>query len=322
MKRGLLMNEQDVPLTPAGGPTGSPGELLRAARQAAGLHIDALAVSLKVSVSKLQALESDNFDVFPDTIFVRALAASVCRTLKIDAAPVLALMPQGNKYTLPQNNRGINEAFRGDFGGRSAFWRNTSPLKNPTAWAVMVLLMGALVLVFLPRTPEDSLGAGVDSVPSVPADVVASQNAPRAESVMPTPPAPDRAEVVQTPVAQALKAVASTPAPVKEKAASMAAVAAVAPSAPSLGASAVPMPSGTLVFKARSSSWVKVRDAAGATVLQRTLAAGESVAVPSNSSLPWSVVVGRADVTDVYVRGALFDVVSASRENVARFEVK
>lgn len=317
MKRGLLMNEQDVPLTPAGGPTGSPGELLRAARQAAGLHIDALAVSLKVSVSKLQALESDNFDVFPDTIFVRALAASVCRTLKIDAAPVLALMPHGNKYTLPQNNRGINEVFRGDFGGRSAFWRNTSPLKNPTAWAVIVLLMGALVLVFLPRTPEDSLGAGVGSAPSAPADVVASQNPSRAESVMPTPPAPDRTEVVQAPVAQTLKAVASTPAPVKEKAASTPpAVAALS------GASAAPIPSGTLVFKARSSSWVKVRDAAGATVLQRTLAAGESVAVPSNSNLPWSVVVGRADVTDVYVRGALFDVVSASRENVARFEVK
>ena len=48
------------------------GGLLKEARQAAGMHIAALAVALKVPVSKLEALEADNFTVLPDTVFVRA----------------------------------------------------------------------------------------------------------------------------------------------------------------------------------------------------------------------------------------------------------
>ena len=54
------------------------GGLLKEARQAAGMHIAALAVALKVPVSKLEALEADNYAVLPDTVFVRALASSVC----------------------------------------------------------------------------------------------------------------------------------------------------------------------------------------------------------------------------------------------------
>lgn len=55
------------------------GGLLKEARQAAGMHIAALAVALKVPVSKLEALEADNYTVLPDTVFVRALASSVCQ---------------------------------------------------------------------------------------------------------------------------------------------------------------------------------------------------------------------------------------------------
>ena len=52
------------------------GGLLREARQASGMHIAALAGALKVPVSKLEALEADNFRELPDTVFVRALASS------------------------------------------------------------------------------------------------------------------------------------------------------------------------------------------------------------------------------------------------------
>ena len=64
------------------------GEILKNARQAAGIHIEALAVALKVPVSKLEALESNNFDLLSDTVFLRALASSVCRVLKLDPASV------------------------------------------------------------------------------------------------------------------------------------------------------------------------------------------------------------------------------------------
>ena len=96
------------------------GGLLKEARQAAGMHIAALAVALKVPVSKLEALEADNYAVLPDTVFVRALASSVCRTLKIDAAPILSLLPQSQSPRLSVDSAGINAPVKGSAGKSSA----------------------------------------------------------------------------------------------------------------------------------------------------------------------------------------------------------
>jgi cytoskeleton protein RodZ len=74
----------------------SAGARLRRAREQSGLHIAALAVTLKVPVKRLEALEADRYDLLPGPVFTRALAASVCRSLKLDAAAVLALL--GSKH--------------------------------------------------------------------------------------------------------------------------------------------------------------------------------------------------------------------------------
>ena len=108
----------DVPAegTPSGELTA--GGMLRQARQAQGLHIAALAAAIKVAPRKLEMLEADRFDELPDATFARVLAQTVCRTLKIDAEPVLArlpLPPQMNR--LEHVTRGLNEPFR-DRSGR------------------------------------------------------------------------------------------------------------------------------------------------------------------------------------------------------------
>jgi cytoskeleton protein RodZ len=87
------------------------GSMLRSAREAAGLHVAALAVAMKIPVKKLEALESDRLDLLHDAVFVRALAASVCRTLKIDSAPVLAKLPSNTLPRLNSDERGINAPF-------------------------------------------------------------------------------------------------------------------------------------------------------------------------------------------------------------------
>ena len=67
---------------------------MRSAREKAGVHLAVLSVNLKVSIKQLEALEADQFQHLPEPVFARALAAKVCRFLKIDSVPVLALMPQ------------------------------------------------------------------------------------------------------------------------------------------------------------------------------------------------------------------------------------
>ena len=75
--------------------------MLRAAREKQGLHIAALAAAIKVSPRKLDALENDRWHELPDATFTRALAQTVCRTLKVDARPVLDKLPP-SVFTQPE----------------------------------------------------------------------------------------------------------------------------------------------------------------------------------------------------------------------------
>lgn len=295
------------------------GGLLREARQASGMHIAALAVALKVPVSKLEALEADNFTVLPDTVFVRALASSVCRVLKVDAAPVLALLPQSPSPSLAADSAGINAPVKGSVGKTtvsSSSFSGSGSASRSVGFVVLALLVGALALYFFPRgedrTASDSTSAPApssapDAVPTGAAD------APVAERPSEPTPAPAAA----TPTLMAAPALSATVPAAPAAATAAASASAGVASAPAPGAD---VPVGTLVLRARSESWVQVKDSTGALALQRNLAAGESVSV--SAPPPLSVVVGRADATEVTVRGKPFDLAAVSRENVARFEVK
>ena len=87
------------------------GDLLRQARQARGLHIGALAAAIKVGSRKLELLEANQFDQLPDATFTRALAHTVCRALKVDAAPILALLPPLKGVRLEEVAVGLNTPF-------------------------------------------------------------------------------------------------------------------------------------------------------------------------------------------------------------------
>src|SRR5512140_448635 len=162
MSEGPSMIEAVVPLSgvaappPAAEDGVSAGTLLRQAREAAGLHVAALAVSLKVPVRKLEALESDRYDQLSDAVFVRALASSVCRTLKIDPQPVLDRLPQSTAPRLIQDSDGLNAPFRGPRDGARPAW--PEQLSKPVVLTVFGLLLGALVLIFLPRMQSHEPG--------------------------------------------------------------------------------------------------------------------------------------------------------------------
>lgn len=298
------------------------GALLRDAREAAGLHIAALAVALKVPVAKLEALEADNFSALPDMVFVRALASSVCRTLKIDPQAVLALLPQGEGPRLSAGDVGLNAPVKG-FAGRSS----AAPFKGAGTrsfvWAVGLLLIGAALMMFLPRGLDADLSAllkqpeTTTKIPMPTGNVaqeisVAVGAEQRVPSAAPAAAAAAAVGVgVELPAGESIK-----PAGIASHPIVLPSVEASAPSS----APAADAPSGVLAFKARSESWIQVRDAAGALVLQRNLAPNELVSV--SGVLPLAVVIGRADATEVFVRGKPYDIGPVSRENVARFEVK
>lgn len=286
----------------------TPGGLLREARQASGLHIAALAAALKVPVSKLEALESDNYEVLPDAVFVRALASSVCRALKCDPVPVLSLLPQSKSPILAMDSAGLNAPVKQRFGKPSFLSFFGSSMPRPVTLAVLALLAGAAIVVAWPR-PQD-----VRTTLSLEPASEAGQESVRAVSVDAHPSDSATSTVAERPHALVAGAppVSVSTAAEENSASSSAPVAVVSP--------VIEPTAGILVLRARSESWVQVRDAAGAVALQRNLNAGESVSVAGPT--PLAVVIGRADATEVFVDGKRFDLTAVSRENVARFEVK
>jgi len=125
----------------------SAGVLLRQAREAAGMDIAALAASLKVTIPKLQALEEDDYASLPDAVFARALASSICRTLKIDPAPVLERLPHGVMPRLLPEKPALNTTFRQPGERRMAL----PAVPRGAALAVLALLFGAAAVYFLPE---------------------------------------------------------------------------------------------------------------------------------------------------------------------------
>jgi cytoskeleton protein RodZ len=133
-------------------PSLSAGALLRQYRQEHGLQVDALAATLRVSASKLEALEADRLDQLPDAMFARALALAVCRHLKTDPAPVLATLPLPDASRLaPKNELGLNFPLdRPSFLPQSSFLV-IQRLFTPVRWVALAIFVVALLLGLWPE---------------------------------------------------------------------------------------------------------------------------------------------------------------------------
>ena len=304
--------------------TQTAGAMLRAAREAAGLHIAALAVSMKVSVKKLEALEQDRLDPLLEPVFVRALAGSVCRALKIDPAPVLNKLPQNQAPRLPamEARKGSEFQAPGQHPGMIGF----ANFPKPVFVVVPLLLLGIAGVLFFPEMQAP------DALPS-------AESVSRPQVLAPIAnPAPTNAEVVDVVSPLAAGSVPASPNSAPSVAPDLPTLAApVAVASPSSNAAteaatntaskpvsaSLPTPASRpnlLLFKAKGASWVEVVDGTGTVQLRRILADGETVAI--SGALPLAVVVGRVDAVSLEVRGKAFDLANISKDGVARFEVK
>ena len=175
------------------GPVSAPsaGRLLREARERQGLHIAALAASIKVTQKKLELLEADRFDALPDATFARALALTVCRALKIDSDDVLRLLPPAGGYRLEQVGEGLNAPFR-ERPGVLVQRDGTGFAFGWVFWLTTLILVAAAVVYFLPPAWLDRIGwRGIVAAPGS----ASSAAAPHASATTAQAPAPSWIEV-------------------------------------------------------------------------------------------------------------------------------
>jgi cytoskeleton protein RodZ len=276
--------------------------MLRAAREKQGLHVAALAATIKIPQRKLEALEADRYDELPDITFTRALAMTVCRALKIDAAPVLARLPQAGARGLGNVTGSLNAPYRERPGRTDP--ADLGIARHPLYWAALLVLMAAIALFFLPTGWWASLMPGASGADALP-------QAGAASAALPFTLAASAA-----PAADAVASVAAAPA------ASQAMVEVVhAAPAPDSGASeAADGAGGVALLRASEASWVEVVDAGGQVLVQRVLQPGESLGL--DGKLPFKLKIGNAAATSLVFRGQPVDLAALTRDNVARLELK
>ena len=256
--------------------------LLKQARERKGVHLATLAVTLKVPVARLEALEAGRYDELPDPTFARALAQSVCKVLKVDPAPILLSLPSAHVADLGPSNTAISTPMPVNPSG-GTIGSSESMVTVPSAVVVAALLMVAAAVLWI-WLPQRTASIVVEPV------------------TLPQTLSLDELTTEQDDVLGSLE---------------LNAVEATTTSAQS---NTSEMVSGVLQMVANETAWIEVVESSGQVVVQRHLEAQEAVAF--SSGFPLSIVIGRADVVSVQVRGESFDLTPWTRGNVARFEVQ
>ena len=294
-------------------------DMLRQAREDGKVSLESLAAVLKVPVRKLQALEAGELGQGADLTFSRALAASVCRQLRIDATPILAAWPKSNQ-SAKKPLHSIND---GAPGAATAL----PPAKREGGgimWAVVVLALAGIGLWLAVEQTQSSAtkraanqgqraltqtqpeSAAPSEIEAAPAAVATGDDSAGA--------ATDVSDQASTEVNGVVDQAAATPT------ADAAAVATAQVRTSAAGLSESQIGNHLLVIQAVQESWVEVTDAFGNRVFTSLMMPGDYTVLDQPSSM--SVVVGNALGVVAYTRGQPVDVQGNARGNVSRFDIR
>lgn len=294
-------------------PPPSPGALLRLARERAGLAVDDLAAQLKLARNTLEALERDDFAGLSEPVYVRGYYRKIAKTLGIPDKELLeAYAAHHPAHAVPVRAQPLPLAGGVDAG----ISRRAQSQGLLTAGVIVVLSVGLVMLFSEPqrttKLPRPAPAAPVSQPAAEPAPAVAE---PGAVTDAPTATqAGSGASVAAVPVSTAAPAPApaadTTPAPASEPAAAPAAASQPPPANPT-----------QIVLQFTESSFVRVEDSRGRTLLIGLVRGGENPVLDGQP--PYTVFLGNARNVKVFRNGQAVDFsadINAQNET-ARFTV-
>ena len=289
--------------------------MLQQARLAAGVEIEPLAAVLKVSVRKLQALEAGELNNPREMTFTRALAASVCRQLRIEPGPVLDAWPgqSADATAVPKtlSNDGTPNA-------ATALPASAQPTGGRGWLGVLVVLLVGVGVWMAYQQMQHASERRQARATAQPAVIAPERTEPAAAAVVEAPAA--SVTEIAPPTGGTLEAAPVTPPAVN--ATQPEAPAKPGPIVNNQSAPLTPAAIGNhiLVLHALEASWIEVTDVSGARVFTRLMSAGDHVAIDEGGR-PLSVLIGNAAGVRVYSRSKALDLTDKARLNVARFDV-
>ncbi len=287
-----------------------PGAQLAAQRLVLGWSIEQVSEQLKLAPRQVIAIEQDNYEALPGWAVTRGFIRAYAKLLKLEVAPLLALMTQDViavtaavplRRALPTT---FSEARLPMLGNRREML---------TRWNVGVAVLILLLLIAL-------LAQQMNWIPALPDSLVVNA---KKELVPVSPPA--------------LPAVASAEDATVDAAVNVSPVSVVGPQIAAEAIAVekgVPLASGDpmtlqvaesvnrnqLLVKIHEDSWIDVRQKNGVPVLSRLLKAGATQSFDVGEGL--FLTVGNASGVEVLLRGESLEIKSGAKNNIARIKLK
>ncbi len=322
----------------------SPGARLAAERQAHGLTIEQVASQLNLAPRQIVALESDDYAALPGMVIVRGFLRAYAKLLKIDPAPLLAVLIDKNS---PASAVPMRHALSASFSESRLPSLTSTGVRGkgvPIAVGVAVVVAACLAsyaLGWWPEslarrvgqlrsgsltgandaaaaapavpaadtgTPAPALGGPVQAQPGSPESVAGDAPLPLQSSGLPAAAPPAAAPVIVAPQPAVPTAAPAQVAPLPAKGA--------APAAAADTAGAV----NPLVLNVRDDSWVEIKRADNTAVMGKIIKGGSVETF--DVSEPVTVVIGNIAGVEASLRGAPLDLSSAASGNVARLRLK
>ncbi|MGD8176885.1 RodZ domain-containing protein [Marinimicrobium sp. ARAG 43.8] len=303
-------------------PTPQPGAMLKAAREDAKLSEEYVAREMSMTVTKVRALEADDYERLHSDIFIRGYLRTYAKLLGMDPAPVL------EAYQAHRRAAGF-----GDGPEESPLQINV-PAQNRSLWKfaiwILLLLAGiwALSVWFLGNRPMSSEPVGfaepMDEAPSTRSSATSGEgaiegtatqtaavtnldSAPVSETAAATRTVEDRGEPSASDAAgpapnmttdaarEEISAASSVPDNVEPLAASRAAE----PAAEFEAAL------DELQLSFSDECWVEVTDSRGDVLETNLFQAGRDLTL--NGEAPFTVKLGNSSAVDVVLNGEAFE---------------
>lgn len=335
------MNEHaDQPATP-GKDTGIPGKTLQSQREAMGWSVEQVADQLKLAPRQILALEAGDYAALPSPAVTRGFVRAYAKLLKIDAAPLVAMIEMNMPAEAQAGNGTVRREQRPASFSESRFPVGGKRSKVPVgliAGVAVVVAAGAALWHFglIPGsqqpasqgvtdgavletpvvTPSGAAPAPHDTLqnPSVP---LISVPAPAGEAAAPAAPGTTTVAPATPP------GIAPATAPVTPPAATPSAAAVPPAAAAPAPAAAAPATAGgnTLVLNVREDSWIGVRPVGGGkALLWREVKAGSTETI--DLAGPVTLTVGNPGGVTATLRGAAVGLQETPGKKFAQVSLK
>jgi cytoskeleton protein RodZ len=283
----------------------SAGTLLREAREAAGLSLDAAAQQLKLAPRQVAALEADEFAKLPGRTFVRGFVRNYARLVHVDPEVALAALSGSDAPALDSPSLQPTAPTMGELPATE----RTKP--NWTRWAIPLLL---IAIIGFAAVYEFTRGFADWPRP------LAQRDTTTAVAPAAAPATPAGAGTTERPLMNPIAGGSTTGAAPPADAPATGATTSAAPAASDANTAGGPAPEttaeATLVFSYRRASWTEVKDGGGRVVFSQIVAAGQTRTVTGTP--PFDLVIGNANDVSLTFRGQPVDLAAYTSKNVAR----